>query len=149
VITRSLTYEELKTFKWKFYPMEITTSTNKQDIINFINSKRILTSEKAFNQYPIYIDTIDNEIIIITKDNRKILGMYDHIYKGNIIKIKIDNKWYNWSQVKNKIKQIIFFDNLEYHELVRNLWTERGFSFIKFYQEGIKDKLVNELLKIA
>jgi hypothetical protein len=45
--------------------------------------------------------------------------------------------------------KILIFDGLEYHESVRYLWTDRGFSFTKFYQDGVYDKLISELLKIA
>ena len=148
MVTRNLNYEELKNFKWKYYPMEITANTSKEDVINFINSKLIKTNELAFSKYSISINTISNDIILITHKGEKIFTKYNH-YKNNI-QIELNNKWVNWSQTKTKIKKIIFLDDFIYHESVRHLWSERGFSFIKFYHEGIKEKLINnELLKIA
>ncbi len=146
MITRSLNDEELNNFTWKVYPMQITENTTKEDIINFTNKLLIKTNELHFDKYYAYIHTIDTDIMIITKDNKKIMGRYDHIFKSNSIKIEINDKWESWSKAKNKIKTIIFVDSLHYHESVRHLWSERGFSFTKFYNEGYKDNIINELL---
>jgi hypothetical protein len=120
--------------------------TTKENIINFKNNLSIKTAELAFNEYPVYINTVATDIIIITNDGNKILGTYNHIYKGNSLLIEIDGKWETWAKVKNKIKTIIFLDDLNLHESVRHLWSEQGFSFSKFYREGYKDKIINELI---
>lgn len=146
MIIRSMNYEEIKNFTWKSYSMQVTKNTTKEDIINFTNSLLVKTNELHFEKYFAYINTTDTSIIIITKDNKKVIGRYDHIYKGNIIKIEINGKWETWAKVKNKIKTIVFIDNLQYHESVRHLWSENGFSFTKFYREGLKDNIVNNLL---
>jgi hypothetical protein len=146
MITRSLHYEELKDFTWKVYPMQIIANTTKEDIINFTNKLLIKTNELHFDKYFAYIDTVDTEIMIITKDNKKVMGSYNHIYKGNHIQVKFDGKLYTWSKAKNKIKTIVFMDSLHYHESVRHLWSENGFSFTKFYNEGYKDNIINSLL---
>ena len=148
MIMRLMNQKERQEYSWKYYPLDITAKTTKQDIINFTKSKLIKTNELD-QGYPVYIDTLTNNIILITKKGEKIFTRYNHIYKGNIIQIELNNSWYNWSKAKNKISKIIFLDNIIYHPIAKNLWNEKGFSFMKFYSEGIKDKLINELLEIA
>jgi len=149
MITRSLNSEERPNFKWNLYPFEITTGTTKENIINFTQSKLIKTKELAFEEYPIYIDTLTTDIIIIDSKGNKQFARYNHIYKGNVIKIEINDNWINWSQAKKNIKKIIFMDSLTYHSTVQSLWNEKGFSFTKFYLEGIETELKNNILLIA
>ena len=149
MIIRNMTDEERLNFNWKLYPLEITPKTTKKTIINFIESKYIKTDELAFNEYPIYIDTIAIDIIIIYQKGNKQFARYNHIYKGNMIKIEINGEWVNWSQAKKDIKKIIFMDNLVYHNSVRQLWNEKGFSFSKFYSKGIYQELKNNILLTA
>jgi len=149
MVTRSLNNEEMQSFNWSLYPFEVSAGTIKENIISFTQSKMIKTKELAFEEYPIYIDTLTTDIIIIDNKGQKQFARYNHIYKGNIIKIEINDKWINWSQAKKNIKKIIFMDNLIYHLSVRNLWNEKGFSFTKFYLEGIGDELKNNILLTA
>lgn len=149
MITRNLKPEERLNFNWKLYPFEISPKTTKENIISFVKSKLIKTNELAFEEYPIYINTIAIDIIIIDQEGKKQFAKYNHIYKGNIIKIEIDGKWLNWSQARKNIRKIIFMDNLVYHNHVTNLWSERGFSFSKFYLEGIENELKNNILSVA
>lgn len=145
-ITRSLTHEELKDYKWKYYLMAITGKTTKEDIVKFTNALHIKTNELAFDKYPIYINTVSTDIIIITNKGEKLFARYDHIFKNNSIKIEINGKWINWSQAKNKIKKIIFLDSLYYHNSVRHIWSENGYNSIKFYNQGLYDELKNDIL---
>lgn len=149
MITRNLKPEERLNFNWKLYPFEISPKTTKESIINFTKSKLIKTNELAFEEYPIYIDTIAIDIIIIDQEGKKQFAKYNHIYKGNMIKIEINGEWVNWSQAKKDIKKIIFMDNLVYHNSVRQLWNEKGFSFSKFYSKGIYQELKNNILLTA
>lgn len=149
MITRNLKHEERLNFNWKLYPFEISAETTKESIINFTQSKLIKTTELAFEEYPVYIDTLTTDIIIIDSKGQKQFAKYNHIYKGSVIKIEMNGKWINWSQAKKNIKKIIFMDSLEYHNHVAELWNEKGFSFSKFYLEGIENELKNNILLIA
>lgn len=149
MVTRSLNSEERQNFNWSLYPFEVSTGTIKENIINFTQSKLIKTKELAFEEYPVYIDTLTTDIIIIDSKDQKQFTRYNHIYKSNIIKIELNGKWINWSQAKKNIKKIIFMDSLTYHSAVQNLWNEKGFSFTKFYLEGIENELKSNILLIA
>jgi len=149
MITRSLNNEERINYNWKFYPLDITATTTKESIISFINSKLIKTNELAFDEYPVYIDTLTNDIVIIDNAGNKQFTRYDHIYKGNVIKIEINGNWTPWNKAKKNIKKIVFMDNLVYHESAKDYWSEGGFSFSKFYSNNIYDTLKDNILKSA
>jgi len=149
MIIRNLKPEERLNFNWKLYPFDISLKTTKENIISFVKSKLIKTNELAFEEFPVYINTIAIDIIIIDQEGQKQFAKYNHIYKGNIIKIEVNGKWINWSQARKNIRKIIFMDNLVYHNHVTDLWSERGFSFSKFYNNNIHDTLKDNIVKLA
>lgn len=146
MIIRLMSDKERQEYSWKSYPLNITAKTTKQDIINFIKSKLVKTNETDCG-HPVYIDTLSNDIILVTKKGERIFTRYNHIYKGNAIYIELNGSWNSWGRVKGKIDRIIFLDDIIYHPANKGLWSERGFNYSKFYKGG-KDILVNELLQV-
>jgi len=128
------------------YPLQISTGTTKESIINFIQSKLIKTSEIAFDEYPVFLNTLSTDIIIIDRNRCKQFAKYSHIYKGNAIRIEINGSWINWGQAKKGISEIIFMDYLHLHPIARHLWSEKGFSFKRFWA-GVDQEVKNEILK--
>jgi hypothetical protein len=125
--------------------MDITAGTTKSDIVNFTNRLKINTNEidKNYNA-PVYVDPTTTDIILITVSG-KVWGRYNHIYKNGNIKIEVDGKWENFSKVKNKIKSIIFLDDINKHETLRKLWSENGFKWNREEISNTKEMIYNSL----
>jgi len=130
LLSRSLYYNEILNYKWKYYPMNVTKEMDKFDFIKFEESL-IYKKEKNEDGWSVIVSTIGLDIIIVDKKGSINAGTYNHIFKGDRVSLFYNNKSYTFHQIKNKIDKIIFLDDLWLHDDVRNFWSEKGFRYNK------------------